>query len=399
MAAVSTISTMKVERPRARSSPAPTRENSLSTTPMRAASAGTKEPIWAITAISAFWRRNVLLPAMCERAVDDRPAVAALDGELGEPLGHVERGQRAGGTRDILRPADDIGAEVLEVRLLERERLVRCAVDLGLELAQLHGRVADGAGERLAVDEGLAQRFGPLRRHLDVVAEHVVVAHLEGGHAGLATVAGLQPADQAPTVIAELHHLVERLVIAARDDAAVPDAGRWALDKGAGEAIDQGLVMAERLERGRERRRRRLQPAGGIGAESIADRRDLAECVTHRSKVARSAPPEAEPRERALHVGATAQPLPEAGPRTFRLDQEAHGIEARGDGVGVGERRGQPRPEQPGARAGHGPVDDREQATGGCAFQRRRELQVAPGRGVDRHRRAGFRRAQPCKPG
>ena len=55
---------MNVERPRARSSAAPTRENSRSTTPMRARFAGTKLPIWASTAISAFWRRKVDLPAM-----------------------------------------------------------------------------------------------------------------------------------------------------------------------------------------------------------------------------------------------------------------------------------------------------------------------------------------------
>ena len=57
IAAVSTISTMKVERPRARSSAAPTRENSRSTTPICARRAGTKLPICASTAMSAFWRR------------------------------------------------------------------------------------------------------------------------------------------------------------------------------------------------------------------------------------------------------------------------------------------------------------------------------------------------------
>ena len=64
MAAVSTISTMKVERPRARSSAAPTRENRRSTIPICADSAGTKLPICARMAISAFCRRNVDLPAM-----------------------------------------------------------------------------------------------------------------------------------------------------------------------------------------------------------------------------------------------------------------------------------------------------------------------------------------------
>ena len=57
MAAVSLISTMKVERPPARSSAAPTRENSRSTRPIRATSAGRNSPAWAITTKSAFCRR------------------------------------------------------------------------------------------------------------------------------------------------------------------------------------------------------------------------------------------------------------------------------------------------------------------------------------------------------
>ena len=64
IAAVSTISTMNVERPRARSSEAPTRLKSCETAPICARAAGTNEPICAISAISAFWRRNVDLPAM-----------------------------------------------------------------------------------------------------------------------------------------------------------------------------------------------------------------------------------------------------------------------------------------------------------------------------------------------
>ncbi len=85
IAAVSTISTMKVERPRARSSAAPTRENSRSITPITARSAGTKLPTCASTAISAFWRRKVLLPAMFgpvsshSRRCSDRSASLAMN--------------------------------------------------------------------------------------------------------------------------------------------------------------------------------------------------------------------------------------------------------------------------------------------------------------------------------
>ena len=60
--------------------------------------------------------------------------------------------------------------------------------------------------------------------------------------------------------------------------------------------------------------------------------------------------------------------------------------------------RGEPRPEQPGSRAGDGAVDHREQAAGTAAIQGRGELQVAPGRGVDRHRSARLGRAEPREP-
>src|SRR6266545_4253168 len=63
-AAVSVISTMKVLWPLAISSCAPIRVKIRSTIPISAASAGTNEPICAISTISAICRRAVLLPAM-----------------------------------------------------------------------------------------------------------------------------------------------------------------------------------------------------------------------------------------------------------------------------------------------------------------------------------------------
>ena len=64
IAAVSLISTMNVDSPRARLSAAPTRVKIRSTMPTRARRAGTNEPTWASSAIWATWRRNVDLPAM-----------------------------------------------------------------------------------------------------------------------------------------------------------------------------------------------------------------------------------------------------------------------------------------------------------------------------------------------
>ena len=64
MFAVSSISTMKVLWPVAISSCAPIRVKIRSTIPICAESAGTNEPIWAISVISATCRSQLLLPAM-----------------------------------------------------------------------------------------------------------------------------------------------------------------------------------------------------------------------------------------------------------------------------------------------------------------------------------------------
>ena len=56
MSLTSVISTIKVDCPADRSSEAPMRVKIRSTMPSLAALAGTKDPIWAMSTISATWR-------------------------------------------------------------------------------------------------------------------------------------------------------------------------------------------------------------------------------------------------------------------------------------------------------------------------------------------------------
>ncbi len=64
MADASFISTMKVDSPEEILSLAPTRVKILSTKPIEAASAGTNEPVCAISVIRAVWRRRADFPLM-----------------------------------------------------------------------------------------------------------------------------------------------------------------------------------------------------------------------------------------------------------------------------------------------------------------------------------------------
>ena len=65
------------------------------------------------------------------------------------------------------------------------------------------------------------QLVAVLRRHLDEIAEHVVVPDLEDADAGVFGVARLQRGDDAARFVAQRARLVERGVVAFAHEAAV----------------------------------------------------------------------------------------------------------------------------------------------------------------------------------
>ena len=130
------------------------------------------------------------------------------------------------------------------------------------------------------------------RRHLDVIADHVVVADL----AALATpvclgVARLQRGDHAAAVVAQLAQLVELGAIARRDEAAVAREQRQVGGERAAEAVDERVVLAEP----RSARRRASGSGTRLGAEQ------------HRAQVARS---RRAPSRRAARSRGPPRPRP-----------------------------------------------------------------------------------------
>ena len=163
MAAVSTISTMKVERPRARSSAAPTRENSRSTMPMWAERAGTNEPIWASTAMSAFWRRKVDLPAMLGPVTSQMRASVTSS----KPVGISGRAAASTQSFSMKAPLLACLQRLLDHGMAAAADLERGAVvERGPHIALLRGDLGQAC---LAIELGqrrgdLAQRPAPGRR-------------------------------------------------------------------------------------------------------------------------------------------------------------------------------------------------------------------------------------------
>ena len=233
---------MKVERPRARSSAAPTRENSRSTTPScallrrherahlrqhgdqrvlaqegrfaghvrageepdfaciprrrdRSALATNGVPSRASACSTTGWRPPSI--TKLDECIDLGPHIVALGRQHSQRGRYVEHRQRLRALLDRLALREHLRGQSLERVELDAERAVGGGGDLGLQLAELGGREAHLAGQRLAVDEGRIERrrhqlVAVLLRHLDEIAEHIVVLDLQRLDAGLVGIARLQ---------------------------------------------------------------------------------------------------------------------------------------------------------------------------------------------------------------
>ncbi len=128
--------------------------------------------------------------------------------------------------------------------LLDGERAFGCRGDAPLGLGELGGGEAHRVGHGLAVAERveqrrLGERLGVRLRHLDEVAEDVVVADLERLDAGLVDVAGFERGHDAAAVVAQLAGFVEGGAEAFADEAAVAAQVRRVVDQSCGEKCQQ----------------------------------------------------------------------------------------------------------------------------------------------------------------
>ncbi len=324
-----------------------------------------------------------------DSVVDLRPTIVAFDGQPRQGGRDVEIGQRPGGRRDALGNFRHPFDKRLENLAFHGQRPVGGASDPALQVAQFHGRVAHRVGHRLAVDERRALAGGDRAampgRHLDVIAEQVVVADLEGGNICFANVTFLQPGDETPALVAQRALLVEVRRIALGDESPVLDGDRQLLGQGPAKLLDQVVMIAQH--------RRSLGDGRGnagkiIRFDIVTNDRGQVEAVADGSQVPRAAAAQGQARQRAFDIRTAAQMLGQGVALARRIDEELDAVQAPLDVRHGGQRRRQPRGQKPGPGAGHGQVDDTEQAAAAFAGQGLGQLQIAPGRRVDLHHRA-----------
>ena len=141
----------------------------------------------------------------------------------------IEAGERLGGGFQRVALRDNRGDEIGEDRQFEGEGPVGGRRDLCLELGELRGREAHGVRHGLAMDEArcaarlrLAQQLlAGRRRHLDEIAQKVVVLDAQLPDFNGIGVAHLQFGHDAAAFVAQSAYLVERRRVALADKAAI----------------------------------------------------------------------------------------------------------------------------------------------------------------------------------
>ncbi len=159
--------------------------------------------------------------------VDDRPTIGLFGCEIGEARGDIDdrKRQRAGLDRvGLLHHRLDHPFEGFQ---LHGEGFGSSIGDAAFEIGKLGGGETHGTGHRLAVDEaglrlvGRRHHIGIARRHLDEIAQHVVMLDLERLDAGLLGILQLQAGDHPTRLIAQRPHLIEFGIGALTQEAAI----------------------------------------------------------------------------------------------------------------------------------------------------------------------------------
>ena len=305
-----------------------------------------------------------------------RRAVAAQVGELGETREHIEVCEQVGGALEAGELGDERVAELVEQARLEvdaaavgGEELLFVLLQLGRDVAL---RVGDGLLAEVVDGDGLAVGV----RDLDVIAEDPVVADLERGDAGAGPLHGLILEHPGAAIGGEPVNLVEVVGEAGPNDRALCNAERWFVEE---RGADGGGEVGAVVDGGGEAGEVWLAlPHGGAkagdGLKAAAERDEVARPALRGGKLGRD----------AVDVDAGAELLPDPVADDRGLNEGRDHALPLHDAVDPCQRIGEPGAEPACAGGGDGLVDDPDQAALlAAAHERLEDLEVGERGGVE----------------
>ncbi|KAG1549843.1 hypothetical protein G6F50_013324 [Rhizopus delemar] len=242
---------------------------------------------------------------------------------FGEAGQHVELAQcRRALLQRFQLPAEGVQQLLVQV-LLARQRTVARGQHLVLEGLQFLGDVALGVGQRLPACVVHRCAVGLALADFDVIAVHPVVAHLQGGDATALALALFQVDQELVGMGGQAAQLVQLLVEAVGQHAAIAQLQRRHLGDGAGQQLRAFVMFAQRgvqrLQAWRIQRRQHLAHCRQQ-AQAIAQGGGTARGCRHHCRGRSAFPPHggAAPGPRAGAAGGAASAAAGARPWASR---------------------------------------------------------------------------------
>ena len=153
------------------------------------------------------------------------------------------------------------------------------------------------------------ERIAQGGRHLDEIAQHVVVLDLEPLGRGEIAIFLLQGGDDLPALVAERPHLVERGIDTGADEIAIAPLQWRVLDEGRAEPADQVRVWRRDVGSRLGEQRRQGIARKGIVMQQPRDDARCREAVADRGEIAWAGALQSEARMGALEIGCRPQAL------------------------------------------------------------------------------------------
>ena len=307
-----------------------------------------------------------------------RPGPVEFARAFGEAAQHVEFAQRTRGALQWFEVAVEFVENAFVQQLLARQRTLARRQHFVLELFQLFGDVALGAGQGLA--SGVVDRrfHGLALADLDVIAVDAVVADLERGDAAARPLAGFQIDQELVGMRAEHAQFVQFGIETIGDHAAVARQQRRLLHDGACHPCGLRVVFAKF---GAQRQQPRRVDAG----QRLADLRQQQQRIAQGREIARSRAAQGHARQDAFDVAEAAEGVADIMV-CARREQLLHCVMTLADDPAFAQRPMQPAAQQAAAHRRDGAVEHAEQGVPGVAIDAGVEFQMAAGGRVHRDR-------------
>ena len=299
--------------------------------------------------------RNCYLRAL----LDLRPAVAPPQGDLRQRRVHVQLRHPLGNAADPVSSRRHLPAQGAKELLLQRQPPLVRVEDQRLVLLQLRCDVALGVGQRLLADVRLRHLVRVRVRDLYVVAEDLVVAHLQALDPQPPSLDLLERGDPILGVPAVLDDRVQLFAVARPDNARLRQRGR-------GLVFDRPLQQVQLRESVRQPRQHLLEERGIAlplqsallrGQQEVAQARRPPQRLAHAHQVARRRLALRNAVDPPLQVPHAAQRIARLRPQVSLLQHRLHRVQPFVDAGDVQQRAAQPPAQQPPSHRRQCPVE------------------------------------------